>query len=407
MSVHPVPTQLPVTAVFAASLALGAFLLSLIDPRGDMTIATGVMVAAGSGSVAALNYRWITLMAAVGLMLRALSLAAAWSTGGAGAILMLLPPILLLVAATMPRPIAGVRLPVWCWAVFPVAAAALIVTTQRASPGSASWFLLLPMGAILASFVGFTATRHINGEDMIGNTRHALGERQWLTETARYLLLGRISGGLSHELSQSLNVITMANGHLGYILGRAGIEEPHGQQLTERVRRIAGNAESAAQVLGQFRWFGQDGGREGEDLTVGSALENAVSATRAAARKSGVPIGVRGDALTYALPLRHGTIEMLATVALLEILQMLSMLPVDDAPPEGIMLEATLTATHIEISVLCAGAGRTRAAASDDIARATYELASKLAWSCRCELRRNNRRNDPVRFILRLNRDMV
>ncbi|MDB5701069.1 MAG: hypothetical protein JWL66_1268 [Sphingomonadales bacterium] len=400
-------TRLPVMAIFAGSLAVCAILLPLIDLQGDMTIVAGVMVAACAGSVAALNYRWITLFAATGLMLRALGLTGAWSAGGVGAILMLFPPILLLVAAAMPRPIAGVRLPTWCWAVFPGALAVLIVTTQWAAPGSASWYFLLPAGAILASFVGFTATRRINGEDMIGNTRHALGERQWLTETARYLLLGRISGGLSHELSQSLNVITMANGNLGYILGRAAIEEPHGQQLAERVRRIAGNAESAAQVLGQFRWFGQDGGREGEVLTVGSALNNAVSATCAAARKSGVAIEVRGDALTYDLPLRHGTIEMLATVALLEILQMLATLPVDGAQPEGIMLEATRTATHIEITVLCAGAGRTRAAAGDDIARATYELMSKLAWSCRCELRRVNRRNDPVRFILRLDRDMV
>jgi signal transduction histidine kinase len=397
---------LPITAILAASFGTSTILLSLLDWHRDAPIATGLLVAASAGVVAALNHRWITALVASGLILRifVLSFAGRWQTEVAP-ILLLLPPIVLL-AVAMLRPLAWVRFPTWLWAVFPVSAVVIIMAAQSISPESMGWFILLPTGATLASFAGFAAARHIGRGNVVGSARYALGDRRWLTEMARTLLLGRISSDLSHELSQSLNVITMANGNLGYILGRAEIAEPHGQQLAERVRRIAGNAESAAQVLGQFRWFGQDGGREGDDLSVGSALNNAVAATRAAARKSGVAIEVRGDALTHSLPLRHGTIEMMATVALLEIVQMLTARPIDSPPPERIMLEATKNETHIEISILCDSALGTRPA-GDDIAQATYELLSKLALSCHCELHRVNRRSDPVHFILRLDRDMV
>lgn len=407
--------RLRVTAVVSASLGCSAILLSLPFGGAGVPLTNGLLVAVFSGGVAALNHRWIAAFTGLGLALVMLGGVGDAGEVEAGSTLTLLPPLLLLVAAATVLPAIRVRLPTWISTMvpisvmvsMPISVTVFVVAAQLVGPGSTGWFLLLPIGAALASLSGFVATRRITGDEVIGDVQHALGDRRWLMETSRTLLLGRISGDLSHELSQSLNVITMANGNLGYILSRVEIGEPHGQQLAERVRRIAGNAEAAAQVLGQFRWFGQDGHRESGDLDIGSALHNAVSATRAAARKSGVAIEIRGDALGYSLPLRHGTIEMMATVALLEIIQTLNARPVDSAPPERIMLEATRTEMHIDIAILCASANATRATVRDDIAQATYDLLAKLALTCRCELRRVNRRNDPVRFILRLDRDMI
>jgi hypothetical protein len=410
--------RVPVTALLAASLGISAIWLSLLERHTGVAVGPGVsiegalLVAACAGSVAALNYRAISALTLLGLVLHPLAQSlTALDRAEIAPILVVLPPMLLLVLSLMERPIASVQLPARSWAMLPLAIVGAFMATQRVEAGSIGWYILLPMGAILVSFGGFAATRAITGEDTIGSARHVLRDRRWLNDTARYLLLGRISSGLSHELSQSLNVITMANGNLGYILDRANIAEPHGQQLAERVRRIAGNANSAAQVLGQFRWFGQDGGREGSDLSVGSALFNAVSATRAAARKSGVSIEIRGDALNHALPLRHGTIEMLTTAALLEIVEMLAARTgdsrlVEGIEPEVIMIEATVRETQIEIAVLCPGAAAMRQP-GDDIAEASYELLMKLAVNCGCDLRRVDRRNDPVRFILRLDRDMA
>lgn len=401
MTDRPEAGALPVSPLFGLSFGLTTILFSLLDWRSGAGATAGLALAASAGVVAGLNQRWIAGLIAFGLILRAIELGAAGLRPTDIA-----PVLLLLLGAAALRPVPGFALPAWAWALLPVSTAALLMAAQYAPTGGAAWTALLIASGALASFAGFAAARHFVSANLPEAVRYALGDRRWLMETSRFLLLGRISSGMSHELSQALNVITMANGNLGYILGRAEIGEPHGKQLTERVRRIAANAESAAQMLGQFRWFGQDGGREGGELTVGSALEQAVAATRAAARKSGVGVEIRGDALTHSLPLRHGTIEMMTTVALLEIIQMLSGRPTDGPPPDPIILEATKTQSNIIISMLCASADGSRAP-DDDIAQATYELLTKLAVTCHCDLRRVNRRNNPVRFTLRMDRDVA
>lgn len=231
------------------------------------------------------------------------------------------------------------------------------------------------------------------------------GDAGHLSETARCLLLGRIAGGMSHELAQSLNVIVMANGNLGYVLNRADMPEPYAGQLLERVRKIATHADTASQMLGHFRWFGRDGSREGE-LTVGTALERAIGATRAAARRCGAAIEISGDALSHPVPLRHGTIEMMATAALLDLCQQIASRPADSDPPQPIVLEATRTQSDIEIAVLTRNADLPRPV-RDDVAEAIHDLVAKLAASCRSEFRRVARDGDPAHYRLRLNRDMV
>jgi signal transduction histidine kinase len=386
------------SATAGGALAATALLLAL---SGGTGIVTGAALAACAGAIAALGLRVVAggtgallLLAVVLHEMRGIQLAA-WVA------------ITVLVGATMLRRLPGPSLPFWAWGLVMPLTVAAGLSTRWFAHGSAIWSVLLLASALGGVLGGFGLSRRVVGNRRLAVTaRYALGDTQWLGQNARFLLLGRIAGGMAHELSQALNVITMANGNLGYVLDRANVPEPQGSQLTERVRKIATHADAAAQMLGHFRWFGQDGSRDSVEMTVSSALERAVGATRAAARKSGVVVEIRGDALTHPVPLRHGTIEMMATAALLEVMQALAQRPPDSQPPLPIVLEATRTEKDIEIAVL----SRTvydEPPVRDDIAEATYDLVTRLAASCRSELRRIGQNGHPVRFLLRLDRDVV
>jgi signal transduction histidine kinase len=390
------PAWLSVTA--AAALAATALLLAFFGGTGFVT---GAALAACAGAIAALGSRAIA--AATGAMVILVAALqdmhsvyiAAWVS------------IFLLATAAILRRLPDPPLPFWGWAlILPITVGAGLAS-QWLAHGSAIWATLLIVSALGGLLGGFgLARRVVGGGGLAVKARYALGDSQWLGQNARFLLLGRIAGGMSHELSQALNVITMANGNLGYVLDRANVPDPQGSQLTERVRKIATHADAAAQMLGHFRWFGQDGSRDNVEMTVSSALERAVGATKAAARKSGVVVEIRGDALGHPVLLRHGTIEMMATAALLEVMQALAHRPPDSLPPQPIVLEATRTEKDIEISVL-SRTGYETPLPRDDIADATYDLVARLAASCRSELRRIGQNGYPVRFLLRLDRDVV
>ena len=70
------------------------------------------------------------------------------------------------------------------------------------------------------------------------------------------------------------------------------------------------------------------------------------------------------------------------------------------------MASATSSATDIEISVL-SRSGDDATPVADEVADATYDLVARLAASCRSELRRISQKGHPVRFVLRLDRDVV
>jgi hypothetical protein len=213
-----------------------------------------------------------------------------------------------------------------------------------------------------------------------------------------------------------MNVIGMANGNLGYILARADVPEPFGTELSQRVGKIAHHSSAAATMLGQFRWFGLDGQRDGAEMTVRTALERAILATRSDTRKSGITVEIRGDALSHPVPLRHGLIEMLASTALSELIRILADRPSDGKPPEAIGLEATHTETAIEITVVSSGETalmrpRPRPGShgqdTSGIDQMTYALVSRLAASFQAEIIRLEPQHHPVCFRLRLPRDIV
>lgn len=158
-----------------------------------------------------------------------------------------------------------------------------------------------------------------------GLTRHlaladahvlAWGEHGLETLT-RHLLLGRITSGMLHDLSQPLNVISMANGNLGYIVEHLEISPDERSQMMERIRRIANSTENSSAILSLFRWFGRDGSADQGLSSIRSALERAIAVTRSNVRHSGVTVELQGDALDHRLPIRHGAVEMMAVTALL------------------------------------------------------------------------------------------
>lgn len=290
--------------------ALGASTLVLGFASVTAPVA-GVIAAVGAGALCVLRKRFHAL-AVVALMLGVL----AFLPPGAFSSAYWLLIALLLVAAAAPLRIAPslLRVAPMTWAVCLVICAASIggLLLEHGVPmhffifaGCASSFLL---GAGLARHLAMVDARIL-----------AWGE-EGLAAVTRDLLLGRITSGMLHDLSQPLNVISMANGNLGYIAEHLETDDATRQQLLERIARIATHTQSAASILTLFRWFGRSAYQDGATLTVRSALNRAVQATRSNVRYHGVEVELDGDALDMFSARHHGRIEMMAVAALLSAL---------------------------------------------------------------------------------------
>ncbi|MDB5685522.1 MAG: hypothetical protein JWR77_111 [Rhizorhabdus sp.] len=172
-----------------------------------------------------------------------------------------------------------------------------------------------------------------------------------LLPVARHLLLGRLASGMTHELSQSLNVIAMANGNLDYILDGLAMPDEPKEQVSSRVRRIAAHCHSAAQIISHFHMFGQDNSRDKGVMTVGSAIDRAIETTRADFRPSGIGIEIGGDACDLPTIRYHGTIEMITASLLLAMRQILTGCETGASAP--IRIEAGQSESELAISLSC------------------------------------------------------
>ncbi len=392
--------RLSSNARFGWALLVCAWMIASVPAGVAQGIYGTVAVSACAGAIIALNQRALAGLAALGLAIESILAL------GKIAHPNLLVPIAMLTSACLIGRVLMPRVPNHCWPII-LCAIGVAVKLAMILHGTLAQIDLLGV-AVLAAHASFQVTRQFGaGEDVVGSLNYSLADRHWLAQTSRYLMLGRIAGGMAHELSQAMNVIGMANGNLGYILARADVAEPFSTELNQRVAKIAAHSSAAATMLGQFRWFGLDGGRDQLDMTVGTALERAVMATRAATRKTGVLVEIRGDGVNHPAPLRHGLIELLASAALTELARMLADRPSESEPPQAISLEATRTQTHIEIAVVCRNDRQLTGAAIDGIDRISYDLVARLAASVQAEIRRLGPEHAPVRFKLRLPRDVI
>jgi len=304
-------------------------------------------------------------------------------------------------AAVVPPRVLGalLHLPRWTWALALAIGGAAMGAIAFGPPA-----LFLNAAIILASlcscYLGAGLARHLAMND----ARLLAWGEDGLVAVTRDLLLGRITSGMLHDMAQPLNVISMANGNMGYIIDQLTIAEEERRNLQERVTRISAHTQNAAGILSVFRWFGRDGSDDLRDLTVRTALERAIAATRSNVRHHDVAVELQGNGLDYALPDRHGTLEMIAVAALL--CSFASFISADGRKHGGkVLLAARLSPAHVVISVECTRPDGT-AMPGPKMDRATLWLVEQVAREASGDFRYLAGKQAP-RFVMRLGREDV
>jgi signal transduction histidine kinase len=378
---------------YPAAFALCALVLALTAPVAP---GAGVISAAVIGGLFVMHRTALSLtivaalMAGVFLVPDASKSSAYWSDLA-----------IVIIAAVFPRRLAPALLqaPRWSWLLgMTLGTAGLCL--HFLLPGIAGQAAIV-VASLCAAFIGAGIARHVA---VVDARLLAWGDRG-MVEVTRDLLLGRITSGMLHDLAQPLNVISMANANMDYIIAHLQIDDESRRQLQERVKRIATHTEGAAGILSLFRWFGRDGRDGGGELTVRSALECAVAATKSNVRHHGVAIQLRGNALDHQVPQQHGALEMMAVAALLSAFS--SFICADGRKLRGdVLLNAVTTPAHVVVTVECTDAEH-QPLPSRRIDEATLWLIEQVAQEVASDFRCVVRDRQPVRFIIRLGRNDI
>lgn len=279
--------------------------------------------------------------------------------------------------------------------------ALLLVLAASCLAAAAQWpsrtAPLLAVACLFCAFLGAGLAHRLETERLRTWTDHNV------VDFTRELLLGRVTSGMLHDLAQPLNVISMANGNLEYLLDRLDIDPTMKTLLHERSLRITEQTGQAAQLLGLFRWFGRNAMRKDGTLTVRDAIEHAVTATKSNIRHAGVEVELRGDALDCLLPARHASLEMLVAAALLSSFEMF--LGKDGAKlPGSVIVQASLAKASIVISVHCLDQeGMPRRGTRMDTP--TTWLINQVAHESNGQFRHDLRPDQPVRFSIVIDSD--
>ena len=313
-------------------------------------------------------------------------------------------PVLLMAAAILlpPRPLSMlIRVPRLLWPIcLLIGTICLAIAMFR--PGLPESLFIIP-ACLCAALLGAGLTRHL----ALADARVLAWGEHGLETITRDLLLGRITSGMLHDLSQPLNVISMANGNLGYLAEHLDIAPEKRTQMVERIRRISTSTESAATILSLFRWFGRDGSTDHGLLSIRSALERAIAVTRSNVRHSGVAVDLRGDALDYLLPTRHGTVEMMAVAALLSAFGGFMPADGDQTRIHGtVLVRADLTGAHVAITIQC-NDDQGQPTILCEIDRATLWLVEQVARESGSVFRHIRRRGQSLCFRILVARDDI
>lgn len=279
--------------------------------------------------------------------------------------------------------------------------ASLSFCTIVLEPGTHGAIVASITGSMAAAYLGLGLARHLSMAD----ARILSWGEDGLVAVTRDLLLGRITSGMLHDLAQPLNVISMANGNLGYIIEDLDLDEQQRAQLLERIIRISEQTESAAVILSLFRWFGREGNLEQSQLNVRSALDRALAVTRSNVRHHGVEVDISGSALEYLLPDHHGKLEMIAVAALLSSFG--GFYGADGRGVQGrVLIHAQPSPAHIVIRVECRNmAGE--ALTPKRIDQATLWLVEQVARETGGDFHCAWQGSQPSHYVIRLKRDDV
>lgn len=264
--------------------------------------------------------------------------------------------------------------------------------------GFAAWPVMVPT-CLCAFYMGARISRHW----AMADARLLAWGEEGLVAVTRDLLLGRVTSGMLHDMAQPLNVISMANGNMGYIVNQLDIGDEERRQLLDRIDRIAAHTQGTAAILSLFRWFGRDGSDDPAELTARSALERAISATKSNVRHHGVSVELHGNGLDYMLPMRHGALEIMAVAALL--CSFASFIGPDGNKKRGrVVLHAELSPAHLVITASCMDTEEApvRAKLMD---QATFWLVQQVAREASGDFKTFHADDRPVRFMIRLGRD--
>lgn len=308
---------------------------------------------------------------------------------------------MLLMGALLPyrRMPAAVFLPRPVWAICLGGAMASICLSVSMGPDHAA--ALIALGNVLAGALGAALVRQL----ALSNGGFPVARDMSILDVSRDLLLGRVTSGMLHDLAQPLNVISMANGNLGYIMGRLEMPPLQRAQFDERLNRIAAQTEHAASILNLFRWFGRDRDRETGLLNVKSALQQAVAATRSNVRHGGVGVRLGGDALDYPLAGRHGMLEMMTVAALLSSFG--TFVLADGRKIKGLVhVHAELSPSFVVIAIWCEDETARRCPAGP-IDETTLWLLEQIARAGNGDFRRAPEKHGLAQFTIRLARDDI
>lgn len=381
------------TRLYPFALAWCAFALGMVAPLAP---GAAVLSAAAAGGLFVLHTSVLSLSTAA---LLAAGLFALPDAGGSP--LYWTNLACLAAAGLVPRRWAPALLqtPRWSWLL------AMVLGTTGLGLGfvldGAAGQASVIAACLCSMFIGAGVARHL----AVVDARLLAWGDGGMVQVTRDLLLGRITSGMLHDLAQPLNVISMANANMDYIISHLDIDDQARHQLQERVRRVSSHTEGAAAILSLFRWFGRDGREGNADLTVRSALESAVAATKSNVRHHGVAVRLRGNGLEHLVPDQHGALEMMAVAALLSAFA--SFLGEDGEKLRGdVLLHAGLTPAHIVVTVECTD-GQGHPMPSRRIDEATLWLVEQVARDAAAEFRCIVRNRQPVRFVIRLGRDDI
>lgn len=325
-----------------------ALCILVLGIAGFRVTAATIVAAAGAGALLVLRRRLLALalagaLLAVSALLPAVPGSVAhWS----------LAAILASVAVLRERSAAAIldELPQGAWIAAMVLAALCIALTATSVAISATATAVLA-GSACAVLIGARLTQALAATDML-RPDGSNADIDRVGEVARDLLLGRITGGMLHDLAQPLNVISMANGNLAYGIEHLDVGEVDRAQLLERTERIALQTDRAADTLALFRNLGREGRRDGAVCgTVRDAFDRATAATQSSLRHP-VAVTLEGDALDRPVRASPATLELLAVAILLSALGAF----LDDdrrSRKGGIVFRAEATSTHIVVEARC------------------------------------------------------
>ncbi|WP_148274807.1 hypothetical protein [Novosphingobium sp. PP1Y] len=379
--------------LLVAGLAICALVLGLTTLAAPASAIPGAGIA---GAISLLRGRGVALIGA-GAMLIALPLLSSWEAGPGFWVLFLF----MLCAGLLPARFAPVllRIPGRVW-IFAATVCTVCFSLNLLLPGIAGVTAML-VGAFCAAFIGAGLARHLA---MLDARVLAWGEDGLMVVT-RDLLLGRITSGMLHDLSQPLNVISMANGNLSYIVEHLDIADPERTQLLERIRRISDHTEGTAAILNLFRWFGREGNPAQGQLNVRSALERAVAGTKSNVYHHDVQVTLRGNALDHLVPGQHHALEIMAVAALLSAFGAFGKAG-GERKSGAVVLSAEMSPAHVIIRVQCVDeAGMSLAKKSLD--HATLWLVEQIAFEINGDFRCLGRGRDTTQYLIRLARDDI